>query len=200
MLIGLIFIIPTFSYRRNLPIFTIVTLPIFVSYLEKIRLDLSKYKMVPIMFSICLIALIEYNLFSRFPGFNFYKYNESNYCQYSSKCSVKLANYLLAFPPNGYGINFYDEGGYYIGKNEGFPIFLDGRMHMWIDSDGYYPFADYINMYYHNDFEKFNEYNFDWAILPVNAPLVSAINNGKVKGNWLLRYEDQTRVYYINLK
>lgn len=194
---AIILVVPTISYRRNLSIFIITTIPLLVSYLESLKFDLSKYKITPFVLMTALIILIEYNLFSRLPGFNFYKYNEENYCHYSSGCSVGITNYLLDSPPKGYGFNFYDEGGYLIGKNVPFSIFIDGRMHMWQTKDGYYPFADYIGIYYDNNIDKFNQYNFNWVIVPTDSSLATNIMNGGVQGDWVTGYRDQWQTYFI---
>jgi hypothetical protein len=201
LIIGLVFVIPTISYRRNLPVFALATLPLLLSYMESWKFDLAKYKVTPFIFLIGAFALIEYNLFTRLPGFNFYKYNEYDYCFNASSCSIALADYLKANPPKGRGLNHYSWGGYFIGKELLFKLFLDGRMHLWKNSDGYMAFADFMSMYYDSgNIDKFNEYNFDWAIVEPDSVAARDILDKRVKGNWVIKYEDELSIYFVNEK
>lgn len=200
LLISLILVIPTFLYRRNLPTFGLATFPLLAFYIESWKFDLSKYKITPFIFLIGSLVVIEYNLFSRLPSFNFYKYGEQNYCQFASNCSINLVNTLKLDPPKGIGLNFYDWGGYLIGKQVPFKLFIDGRMHLWQDSNGYMPFADYIDIYYNGDIDKFNQFNFDWVIIPPASDVAKEILDQKVQGNWLVKYQDQYSIYFVNAK
>lgn len=200
LILSLILIIPTFTYRRNLPTFTVVTFPLFISWLSNLKFDLTKFKITPFVFAVSLIAIIEFVLFSQLPAFNYYKYGEFDYCNFASQCSVELTNFMKQYPPEGNGFNFYDWGGYLIGKEVPFKLFIDGRMHLWQTSDGYMPFADTIAIYYTPDIEKFNSYDFDWVLAQPNAPISRAIIEKKVKGNWIIKYQDQWAVYFINAK
>jgi len=185
--------------RRYLPLFGVATLPLFAEFLSvkgnKI-LDIERFKIVPFALAFVLFIVLEYNLFIRLPAANFYKYNEYDYCNYSSKCSPDLVKYLMNNPPAGYGLNFYDWGGYFIYKQVPFKLFVDGRMHLW-RGKGYGAFADYIEVYYHKDEAKFKEYDFDWVIAYPDAPVVQMIKESKGLGSWRIQYQDQYSVYFV---
>lgn len=182
------------SARRYEPLFAIVTLPLFAEYLPLLTQKLSVHRLTPYLVALAALITIEYNLFTRLPADNFYHYSERDYCFQASACSVDLMSYLDTNPPVGRGFNFYDWGGYLIGKEVKTPIFLDGRMHVWQARD-YQPFGDYIEMYYNNNGELFSSYAFDWLIIPSSGGMVNSLKSNKQYGIWHIRYQDQYALY-----
>lgn len=199
LITGIILGFLTFNYRRNEPTFVVVTLPIVASYLASLKIDLAKYKFVPFLFLIGTVAVIEYNLVNRLPGFDYYKFNEQDYCKYGSGCSPQLANVLKIDPPQGRGFNFYDWGGYLIGKDVPVKLFIDGRMHLWETSDGYMPFADYVAIYFNLDFAKFNQYGISWVVVPRDSDFARAFLAGKAEGTWVTKFRDETSIYFVKI-
>ncbi len=199
LILAIIFLYPAIQFRRFLPVFLIVTIPILCSYLEDVKLKLDKYKIENILFIIIFIICLEFNVYNRFTSYNLYNYSEKDYCKFSSGCSPLMASYLLSNPPSGKGFNFYDWGGYFIGKGEPFKIFVDGRMHVWTDK-GYQPYGDYVEIFYYNDFARFTNYNFDWTILPNNSTLAKKLYSTKELGKWKLIYKDGESDYFIKTK
>jgi hypothetical protein len=194
---ALVLLIPAFEYRRNVPVYLLATFPLFVGWLQNLKINPEKFKSTHVIFLIGVTAVIAYNLFTRLPSFDFYKYNENDYCFNTSGCSVDAVNFLKTNPPIGNGFNFYDWGGYLIGKETPAKLFIDGRMDAWVGSDGYMPFADYLAIYYKNDLNKFNSYNFDWVLVPPDSSIANSIFGGQVQGNWTVKYRDQASVYFV---
>lgn len=191
----------TITHRRYLPIFAISTLPLFLTFITNLKyrfLDLSRYKITTYLSFVLLLVTLEYNLLNRLPSYNFYTYTERDFCKQLSPCPYDTINYLLDNPPAGKGFNFYDWGGYMIGK--GFPakLFLDGRMHLW-SVRGYTPFGDYIKMYYSGDVALFKEYDFDWILVQQGSLITQLIDEGKV-GKWRLAYYDENGRYYVRVR
>ena len=200
LITALILIFPSYEYRRNMPVYLIATFPLLLGYLQNLKFDLDKYKITQFAFLVGLIVVIEFNLFNRLPGFHFYNYSEADYCNFASQCPVQLTNFLVQNPPKGKGFNFYDWGGYLIGKGVQARLFIDGRMHLWQTSDGYSPFADLVAIYYDGDINKFNNYNFDWVLVPPNSAVYKNITDKKVQGDWIIRYKDEWSAYFVNAK
>ncbi len=170
---GVILLILAFLSLKNLRYsgpFIATSLPVLALFLEEVKWSLEKYKVLNLLILISLVVSLEIGLFKRLPEYNFFHYSFSDYCQYSSRCSEKLTEYLLKNPPQGKGFNFYDWGGYLIGKGIKTKLFIDGRMHLW-ERGGYMPFADYIKMYYQRDYQIFNSYRFDWVLVRNDSPL-----------------------------
>lgn len=191
----------TISERRYLPLFLLTTMPLFISFMTRLKynfLDLDTYKITPYLTAVAIIITIQFNLFNRLPSFNYYHYKEVDYCREASQCSVSAVNYFKSNPPVGNGLNFYDWGGYLIGK--GFPtkLFIDGRMHLWHVKD-YSAFGDYIKMYYHQDKELFTEYDFSWVLAEPGSGVAKMIEGGEV-GSWRLAYYDEFTRYYVRIK
>ncbi len=200
IIIALILVYPAINERRNLPVFGIATIPLLFMYLTKLRIDLSRFKLTPLISALVLLITIEYNLVNRLPSFHFYTYNENDYCLFGPSCSPGLAQYLIAHPPAGHGFNMYDWGGYFIGKRVPAQLFIDGRMHLWEASDGYMPFADLVAFYYHGDMAKFNSYDFRWVAIPPKSDLATAIESGKTVGLWSIQYQDNQAIYFVRIQ
>lgn len=187
--------------RRYLPLYAVTTIPLLVSYLSRLKinfLNLDKYKITLYLTIFLIVFNITYNLTSRLPSFNFYKYSEADFCRNIGNCPMGALKYLKDHPTRGNGTNFYDWGGYMIGKGFASKIFVDGRMHLWSVRD-YTPFGDYIKMYYNQDKKLFMEYDFDWALVQPNSGVAQMIQSGTV-GNWKLQYQDDRSHYYVRLR
>lgn len=200
LIIALILFFPAINQRRNLPVFGLATLPFFIAYLNQTKLDLSRYRAAFWVILLVTAVTVEYNLFTRLPGFHFYTYNEYDYCALGSGCPVDLANYLVAHPPQGRGFNFYDWGGYFIGKQVPAQLFIDGRMHLWDAKNDYMPFADYMAIFYQGDAGKFDWYEFDWVVIPPESAINTVIGTGNVKGFWRIQYQDNHAIYFVRMK
>lgn len=198
LIIAAILTWPTIDTRRLLPIFAVVTLPFLADFLKNIKVSLAKYKVENILVIVVLIMALQFNLYNRFASYNLYNFTEQNFCDFASNCSVKATNYLISHPPKGKGFNFYDWGGYLIGKNIPAKLFIDGRMHLWGHND-YSPFGDYISIYYDKNYNKFKQYNFDWVFVQADSSLSEELANGTL-GNWKLEFKDGNSAYFVRLK
>lgn len=193
--LALIFAVPSLLMRRYLPIFAVVTLPLLVSYLEGVKFDLRKHHLAEFLAIAVIWLAITYNLLWRFPGFNLYNYGETDYCQNSSGCSPAMAAYLTEHPLPGRGFNFYNWGGYYIGKGIPEKLFIDGRMHLWTQ-DGYMPFADYMAIYYEGNDPLFRQYRFAWALVERESELGQKLGGSNALGPWRILFQDGDSVLY----
>ncbi len=192
-----LFAMPTWDTRRLLPVFAIVTLPLIAESLTYLKLEFDRYRITPVAYLLLLIIFIQYHFFDRFTAGRLYHYDEVAYCDFAANCPVDGANFLLTHPPHGKGFTFYDWGGYLIGKGVPVKLFIDGRMHVWKTEDGYQPFGDYIEMYYHGRDDIFLKYNFDWVFIPAHSELATKLLTGTTLGNWKVSYQDERVVFAI---
>lgn len=193
--LGLAFLVPSINARRYLQNFIVLTLPILALYLQETKLNLEKFKSTAYIFGLILTVGVIYNFFGRFTAFDLYKYDEIAYCKFTQGCSPTMADYLIKHNLEGRGFNFYDWGGYYIGKGIPERLFIDGRMHLW-KLDDYMPFADYIAMYYGQDYQKFLEYKFDWVLVPLDSDIGQTIYNTDNLGAWKIEFQDGNTILY----
>jgi hypothetical protein len=199
-ILSLLFFWSTYHTRRFEPVFLVVTFPVLLSHLETWKFKLEKFAIVPLVTSILILILLEFNLFTRFNDSHLYHFTESDYCFFASSCSIKIVDYVNEHTPVGNGFTFYDWGGYFIGKGMSPKLFIDGRMHVWRDSNGYQPFADYIDMYYNQDFGMFNRYDFDWMIIPNDSPIAQKVFTSKDLGVWKLEFQDGVTDYFVRVR
>lgn len=200
-IVALALVYQTIMARRYLPLFLFSTFPLFLSFLTRLKsrwLDLGNYHLTPYFVTIATLIVIEANLFTRLPSYNYYHYTERDYCLYASLCSLNVLDYLKINPPSGNGFNFYDWGGYLIGKGFSAKVFVDGRMHLWSVRD-YSPFGDYLKMYYYQDKDLFLAYDFNWVLVPPGSEAAKMIEGGLV-GRWNLSFHDEFARYYVRVR
>lgn len=190
----------SYSEQRYVSMFMVTSLPIVALAIAGLKFDLYKNKITKIIYALVLTSLISVALFITIPKYHLTSYGFTDYCYYSTQCSPALADFLIKNPPVGSGFNFYDWGGFFIGRGVNAKLFIDGRMHLWSEN-GYMPFADYVEMYYHQDFNLFNEYNFDWVIVRNDSYLAHDLALPSiVTGTWRRVYFDNTASYFVRIK
>jgi hypothetical protein len=190
---------PTLDTRRLLSIFCVITLPFFAEVLKDFKWDIGKYRIVNIISISLIIFGLGFNFHNRFTKYKLYNFTENDYCYFSSGCSPAVVSYLISHPPSGKGFNYYDWGGYLIGKSVPAKIFTDGRMHLW-EKDGYSVSADYFPIYYHDNYYKFIDYDFDWALIQSDTNLAKNLYYTKELGDWKLQYKDGNTAYFVRVK
>lgn len=173
-----------------------VSLPILALFLHEAKISLEKYKVLDLITAMIILIFLEIS-WQKTISTNLFKYSFTDYCRHSTHCSENMARFLFDNPPSGRGFNFYDWGGYLIGRGLPGKLFIDGRMHLW-ESQGYMPFADYINIYYQQDYRTFKKYNFDWLLLRNDSPLAQdLLKPNMLLGSWIKYFTDGEVVYYI---
>ncbi len=199
--IGIFLLLFYLSYtaRRYVPVFVVSTLPFYASYLSQLRIKLDSYKSTILIASVACVIAIEIGVVNRVLTKSLFHYGYKEYCIYGSTCSEELVQYLYAHPPQGRGLNFYDWGGYLIGRGVNMKVFVDGRMHLWETPKGYKPMLDYAAIYYGGRAEVFAEYNFNWVLVPANSNMAEVLRRG-LAGPYKKMYEDSKAVYYVKTK
>lgn len=183
--------------RRYVATFAVVTLPVAAYYFQRIPLKFEKYKATAFIFILACLIGFQIGIFRRIPNYHLLNYTFQDYCDFGSGCSENLVAYLKENPPKGRGLNFYDWGGYLIGRGVPTKLFVDGRMHLWRNPDGYEPFLAYQKMYYDGDYELFKQYDFDWLIISTNSTLFNKLNETQELGLWTLEYGDGLNAYLV---
>jgi hypothetical protein len=193
--LSLMLLYPAISARRYLPIFTVITLPVLGTWLEALNANADKFRSARYLTILIITTGIMFNLFARYPNYHLYSYSEADYCYHAHGCSPAMADYLTEHPLEGRGFNFYDWGGYYIGKGIPEKLFVDGRMHLW-SQNGYAPFVDFIAMYYFHDDKLFRAYEFDWVLVPLDSDIGQKILYSDDLGNWKMTSRDENTVLF----
>lgn len=199
VIMGGILMLLALQSRRNLELFIIVTLPFVAYYVGRIRVSNKYTYALNGIYSIILGIVITSSVFTRLPGYDLSHYSLYSYCRYSTGCSVKVANYLKAHPPEGNGFNTYDWGGFFIGAGVPAKLFVDSRMALW-ETNGERPFADYIKIYEQNDLKLFRTYGFRWAVIESSSTLsTELLGPSQALGVWKNAYTDGNTQYLIRI-
>jgi len=189
--------VQAFLHRRYLSMFIVAALPIASLLVAEAKISLERYKVTVLLFVVISVVLLERGCFVRLPTYHLAHYTFDDYCRFSTNCSPKLAEFLLANPPQGKGFNNYDWGGFFIGRGIQAKWFIDGRMHLW-QKAGYRPFADYLSIYYEKNTDLFNQYNFDWVILRNDSPLMPELKYNSLA--WKTVFSDEKASYFTRKK
>ncbi len=195
LLIALLAIYMASTARRYMPLYVIATIPMAAMMLKNLKLE--KYQVTKYIVFAALAIYFQVALFQRIPVSKPFQFNWLDYCRESSSCSETATRYLIKNPPQGTGFNFYDWGGYLIGR--GFPVklFTDGRMHLWKTTAGFEPYAAYWNIYYQNDLKTFKQFDIQWILVPTGSTLAKTIAENKAFGKWEIKYQDKQAVYFV---
>lgn len=191
-----------YGARRYVAVAITATLPFLALYFQDLKFKFEKFKATTFLLCLFIIVALEMALFRRvIPWRIFQNYSFADYCSFGSHCSEGLTAYLIQHPPQGKGFNFYDWGGYLIGRGVPAKLFIDGRMHLWKDEKtGYSAFWDYEQMNYLGNTKLFDKYNFPWVLVPSGSYISAFIESKTVKGTWIKKYEDDDAVYWVRTK
>lgn len=186
--------------RRYNADFMIATLPYAALCLKSLNLNFEKFKTTYFVSIICTLIALEQVIPTKVSDQKILNYNSDAFCSLGPGCSEKVTNYLIDHPPQGKGFNFYDWGGYLIGRGFGAKLFIDGRMHLWRDKSRLEPFYAYQQMMYEGNWDMFNSYGFDWVLIPPGTNLAAKIRENKDLGTWKEVYRDQKMDYFVREK
>ena len=184
-----------FGARRYNATYAVATLPLTAIILTDFKFKLENYRATAFIFIIAVAVSLEIAFFRRIPQYQIFAQSIGTYCSFGSNCSEGLTKYLKENSPEGRGFNFYDWGGYLIGRGVSAKLFIDGRMHLWQKGE-YKVFWEYQQMYYEEDWERFSQYQFDWVIAQPNSKVAAKIKTGEL-GQWEIKYEDERAVYFV---
>ena len=191
--------------RRHVAVFVVLTLPFFASVIKDVRLRIEGVARTSAAMAL-IVAIIGVGIYEKRNELRDFAHSSMDtYCSYGPHCSESLAQFLLRHPPEGRGFNFYDWGGFLIGRGVPAKLFIDGRMHLWERSD-YQPMADYRAIYVDNDMDAFRRHNFDWFLVPRNSPFIKDLVTDETHDPrgaskiWVIGYLDDRVMYGVRRK
>lgn len=176
-----------FLYRRISPLFFVTTLPLLIPALNSLSLPLpSRSARLPLALGFCLLvyAVIV-------PARQPWLKSWSDYCasDISLRCSLPMTEYLNQNPLTGRTFSYYNWGGFLIWNAPQNPVFIDGRMTLWQDSQGSSPLYQHHQIYFIGDQAEtqFNQGQFDAAIIQSGIPLEKILTE---RYGWQNLYRD----------
>jgi hypothetical protein len=189
--------------RRHVPVFLVLTLPVAAAVVKDVRLRVEGLARTSLTFAV-MIAIFGVAIFEKRLDFkDLWRSSMSVYCLRGPRCSEGLTQYLLRQPPVGRGFNYYDWGGYLIGRGVKTKLFIDGRMHLWEQED-FRPMEVYMAIYGRQDLEAFDQYQFDWVIVPARSAFAKTLATsrspltGLPESNlWETAYRDDAALYLV---
>jgi len=192
------------SSRRHVAVFVVLTLPYAALAIREVRIRVEGLARSAVAAAV-VVAVIALSMWDKRAEVTDFAHSSMvTYCVYGSGCSEGMAQYLLKNPPVGKGFNFYDWGGFLIGRGVQTKLFIDGRMHLWERGD-YQAMADYRAIYVDYDMDAFRRHNFQWFVVPVRSPfvknLIDSENTGAAESKiWVVGYRDDKVLYGVRRK
>ena len=200
VVVSLLLFVMSLSARRYIAVYAVATLPLAARILQDLPGWLETFRFSTALFLLAGAGAVGEGIHKLMPIDLFVRFDFEDYCHLGSRCSEQLTRLLLKHPPTGRGFNYYDWGGYLIGRGIGTRLFVDGRMHLW-ERDGYHPYADFHRMYFLPDLKLFARYQFDWAIVETTSALKAALETPTPQlGRWDKVYSDEQAAYFVRAR
>jgi len=185
---------------RNLPLFAVVTAPIYGmlfqgwaennSFIKKILLTSSRADIVMHGYTWSVVAVLFFGVaWGR--GVSMDQQGTGNIFL-PDRMPVQAVNWLELNPQDGNVFNSFTWGGYMLYRM--WPttrVFIDGQ----VDVYGETIFRDYLDvMSMNNDWETIlDKYNVQWMLIPTKEPLAQTLKADQIDP-WNVIYEDQTSI------
>src|SRR5262249_4580589 len=130
------------SSRRHVAVFVVLTLPYAALAIREVRIRVEGLART-VAAAAVVVAVIALSMWEKRIELRDFAYSSmAPCCAYGSNGPEGRAQSLPKTPPVGKGFNFYDWGGFLIGRGVQTKLFIDGRMHLWERGD-YQAMADY---------------------------------------------------------
>lgn len=191
----LVFVYIGFSSWRNMPLFIIFSIPLWVYFASGLvgetlsRLVSSKLVLALLILAVVITGYQQIKLVSKS---NASVEAMSKYSEY--KYPYDAVQYIKAHPPSGNMLNMYNMGGYLIWQLPEYKVFIDGRMPSWKyhGQSVMLEFQDLVNL--KNNWQNIlDKYKVDWAFLDPRASLAVVLAND----GWKNVYQDNLAVILI---
>jgi hypothetical protein len=188
----LVFLFFAFLHQRHFPIFIIVSLPLFVKLLIKLKERITPFGYQILLSGkrkyVLILGAIVLTIYGLYPFLT----PENKGLTYPSE---KAISFLKELPLSENLFADYAFGGYLIWKIPERKVFIDGRMPSW-RKDGKYVFGDYLKiMKREENFQEIlKKYNIKIMLLKKEAKEKKEIkeknklSNILLKQNWLLKF------------
>lgn len=195
-----VFSMMTFSAKRNMPFFALMSAAFFTEIYAKRMIKLEKNKIFQKMTNFSLLAAILYFIFINIGQTLNKTSNFSNYCKssrYPYPCSA--INYIRENNIKGENVfSSYEWGGVLAWQLPQYKFFVDGRTPAWNTPSGKSPYTIYLEIIQAQDGYQKNleKYDTDWLLIGSGTFLDLELKNN-TNTPWKEIYRDKLSVIYI---
>jgi hypothetical protein len=181
--------------RRLIPIYTLISLPLFINSLEPLVAKLKPSRRQQFQFlgiiGLCGLVLMQMPRIK-----NLTSQSWSTYCNSHVTCSDAAAMFIYSHPPQGPIFNAYSLGGHLIYRVPDVPVYIDGRMTLWQDRAGDYPFLTYLSIIHHqqNSLLWLHHHHIHYVILQPQFALATVLQENQ----WPLIFYDERVAIFEN--
>lgn len=212
--VGFLFIFFNGQLKKRFPVFAILGILYGLSWIVKryawsfyylaipflkplvyfVRPDSKKYTFMAA--TVLFLIYISFTAFIKMPLNQYRDMSWETYCSYYTQCSPKAAEFIIKNNLNKKDLmTVYDFGGWLIWNYPQIKPSIDGRMHLWIDKNGYSAFSDYYG--YEQNLKDINDSSYNTIFMSKTKPLYNQLINEVQKGRWQLAYNDSVSGIFI---
>ena len=195
-IIGVLYIL-SWAVRRYAWSFYYLAIPFLKPLVYFFKPDDKRYLfwVGTILFTIYIVL----TLFIKAPLNQFKQMNWNVYCNQLTNCSPKSADFIIKNHLNNNKLlTLYDWGGWLIWNYSQIKPTIDGRMHLWIDANGYSAFGDYYG--YEQNTKSIEPSPYDTILMSPSKPLYQELLQLVNEGKWKLVYSDNTSGVFVRVK
>lgn len=91
-------------------------------------------------------------------------------------------------------MTFYNWGGWLIANYPELKPSIDGRMHLWVDKNGYSAFLDYYP--YEQNRKDIDKSDYNVVFMPPNKPIYKRLVELVKEGRWKIVYTDSNATIF----
>jgi hypothetical protein len=196
IIITLILLILSFFVRRYFWSMMMISIPV-VSHL----VSFVKPKLTEVSNTIAVLILVFLYLYIalvKAPQENVVGMNWDRYCYQYVGCSRESAEFLKNKNYQGKMLTFYNWGGWLIWKYPEIKPSIDGRMHLWRDSQGYSAFEVYYP--FEQNWKDINISDYEIVYMTPKKPIYRKLLELVKDGKWETAYQDDYSAVFIRKK
>jgi len=181
--------------RRYMWVLVLISIPVV-----KVLVASLKPKAGEVWGTISILILVffyGYIILVKAPKENVLAVDWNRYCDLVG-CSPKAAEFLKNYKYTGKLMTFYNWGGWLIANFPEVKPSIDGRMHLWVDNNGYSAFLDYYP--YEQNRKDIDKSDYNLVFMPPNKPIHKRLMELVREGKWKIAYNDKLATVFIRIK
>jgi hypothetical protein len=194
IIVCVVLLVISFPIHRYMWIFFPLSVPMIVPVFQAVKPE-KRYVQMSIIIGVYLLAAtyVAIGFWSR----DLSKMNWETYCL-QLQCPTKAVNFLVAHPPKGKLLSFYDWGGWLIWSYPQVKPSIDGRMAFWQDEHGYNALAKYFLIT--NNLQDIQTSKYDAVFMPYSQPIFFRIKQLVQEKKWVILYDDNQAYIAVRKK
>lgn len=192
----IILLILSFFIRRYAWPMYLISIPVTAHFISRLK---PSNKLVASLLPSIIIIILYLNIsFIKIPSMQFQSMSWEKYCEEYVKCSFASAEFLKKQNIRENLLTFYNWGGWLIWNYPEIIPSIDGRMHLWVDNNGYSAFKEYYPL--EQKWADTDKSKYDTVYMTSAKPMVKQMLELVKSGRWKILYQDKYAYIFQRVK